>query len=272
MNVIDVSTAPAAISPAGMWLGTASHEVDRLGTSRAGATRAARILIVEDDPRLGRYLETFLAQQGYRADLVDDGCRAAEIIPVEKPDLVILDLMLPGKDGLTICREVRTHYDGMILMFTARDGTVNQVVGLEMGADEYLIKPVEPELLAAKVRALLRRRSRVSGAEAPSSRDTLRFGGLEVDRTARSVMLDGRSVTLTCAEFELLVLLAERAGEVLSRDEILMATRGIEYDGLDRGVDVKVAQLRKKLDDRSHPPRRIKTVRARGYVLVPSAW
>ncbi|QTD54406.1 response regulator [Sulfidibacter corallicola] len=260
------------MSPAKTRSRPASHGADRAETSPAETARRARILIVEDDPRLGRYLVTFLAQQGYQVDLVDDGCRAAEIIPVEQPDLVVLDLMLPGKDGLTICREVRTRYDGLILMFTARDGTVNQVVGLEMGADEYLIKPVEPELLAAKVRALLRRRPPVPGAESSSSRDTLRFDGLEVDRTARTVMLDGRSVSLTCAEFELLVLLAERAGEVLSRDEILMATRGIEYDGLDRGVDVKIAQLRRKLDDRSHPPRRIKTVRARGYVLVPSAW
>ena len=227
------------------------------------------IVLVEDDKVLADAVSQYLSGEGFTVRTVDDGNAAADFIAEHNPDLVILDIMLPGKDGLTICREIRPHYNGYIIMFTAREDEIDQIVGLEIGADDYLIKPVKPRLLLAKVKAFLRR-----GSMQPESKpaETLCFDELTIDLTERTVTLGGDDVALTSAEFDLLSVLAKRAGTILSRDEITQQLSGNRYDGLDRTIDNKISQLRRKLGDNANVPTRIKTVRSKGYVLVPGAW
>src|SRR5690606_20552646 len=184
------------------------------------------------------------------------------------PDIVILDIMLPGKDGLTVCKEVRPKYNGPILMLTARDSDMDQVLGLEFGADDYVIKPAEPRVLLARIRALLRR------YQQPEKTDVsqLRFGSLFTQISSRKVTLDDRDVLLSSHEFDLLTAFARQAGKVLSREYLFNTIYGRPYDGLDRTVDVRISQLRKKLGDSSDNPSRIKTVWGRGYLFVAEAW
>lgn len=228
------------------------------------------IILVEDDKALASAVSQYLETEGFEVDVVDNGDTAVETITREQPDLVILDIMLPGKDGLTVCREVRPSYSGYILMFTAREDEIDQIVGLELGADDYLIKPVKPRLLLAKVKAFLRRGD--AKTEANSVDDVLGFDDLEIDTLERTVRFAGDPVSVTSAEFDLLVILARKAGQILSRDEITQQLSGNRYDGLDRSIDNKISSLRRKLGDDSSEPVRIKTVRSKGYVLVPGAW
>lgn len=234
-----------------------------------------RILVVEDDKRLSRLIRDYLQQQGYLAAVERRGDRATQRILHEQPALVVLDLMLPGKDGLAILREVRSDYDGLILILTAREDDMDQVAGLELGADDYVKKPVEPRVLLARIRALLRR-TRTPDHKGPAQPDNdpneLSFGDLLINRSAQRVTLESKTVELTSNEFELVWLLAVNAGTVLDRDTIYKVLRGIDYDGLDRGVDVSVSRLRKKLGDVSSPPSRIKTVWGKGYLFVKDAW
>lgn len=228
------------------------------------------IILVEDDKALASAVSQYLETEGFEVEVVDNGDTAVETITREQPDLVILDIMLPGKDGLTVCREVRPSYSGYILMFTAREDEIDQIVGLELGADDYLIKPVKPRLLLAKVKAFLRRGD--AKTEANSVDDVLGFDDLEIDTLERTVRFAGDPVSVTSAEFDLLVILARKAGQILSRDEIMQQLSGNRYDGLDRSIDNKISSLRRKLGDDSSEPVRIKTVRSKGYVLVPGAW
>lgn len=228
------------------------------------------IILVEDDKALASAVSQYLETEGFEVEVVDNGDTAVETITREQPDLVILDIMLPGKDGLTVCREVRPSYSGYILMFTAREDEIDQIVGLELGADDYLIKPVKPRLLLAKVKAFLRRGD--AKTEANSVDHVLGFDDLEIDTLERTVRFAGDPVSVTSAEFDLLVILARKAGQILSRDEIMQQLSGNRYDGLDRSIDNKISSLRRKLGDDSSEPVRIKTVRSKGYVLVPGAW
>jgi len=231
-----------------------------------------RILIVEDDERLATLTKDYLESNGLQVSVEGDGSRAIERIKSEQPDLVVLDLMLPGEDGLAVCRIVRPHYSGPILMLTARTEDLDQVLGLEMGADDYVAKPVRPRVLLARIRALLRRVKE----KAESSNDIqdegsakrLTFGNLVVDSSMREAWLDGNSIDLTSAEFDLLWLLSSSAGHVLTREEIFHQLRGIEYDGQDRSIDVRVSRIRPKVGDDPINPRRIKTVRSKGYLFV----
>jgi len=187
--------------------------------------------------------------------------------------------MLPGEDGLSICRKVRPSYNGPILMLTARTDDLDQVLGLEMGADDYMSKPVRPRVLLARIRALLRRIKELSGAAAESAASPadekassrLVFNNLTVDSSMREAWLNDESIDLTSAEFDLLWLLSSNAGTVLSREEIFTALRGIEYDGQDRSIDVRVSRIRPKIGDDPVHPRRIKTVRSKGYLFVKEA-
>lgn len=224
------------------------------------------ILLIEDDPRLAALVQEYLAQHNFTVDIEHRGDQACERILAEQPDLIILDLMLPGKDGLSICQEVRPHYNGPILMLTARDEDTDQIAGLDIGADDYVTKPVQPRVLLARIQALLRRYQ----TDSPS--DTLQFGCLRINASSRAVWLNSAPLELTSNEFELLWLLANQAGEILSRDHILETLRGIGYDGLDRSVDVRISRLRKKLGDNPTQPYRIKTVRAKGYLFASNAW
>lgn len=228
-----------------------------------------RILIVEDDQRLAELTCEYLQSNGLDVAIEMDGGKAAARIIAEQPDLVILDLMLPGADGLTICRSVREQYAGPILMLTARTDDMDQVLGLETGADDYVCKPVRPRLLLARIRALLRRNE--APASEPSERRRLQFGALLVDSAMREAWLGEQSIELTSAEFDLLWLLTSNAGRILSREEIFNALRGIEYDGQDRSIDVRISRIRPKIGDDPMHPRLIKTVRSKGYLFVAEA-
>lgn len=229
-----------------------------------------RILIVEDDERLAALTKDYLESNGLVVSVEGDGSRAIERIKSEQPDLVVLDLMLPGEDGLAVCRIVRPYFKGPILMLTARTEDLDQVLGLEMGADDYVAKPVRPRVLLARIRALLRRvgdsGDDMAENAAPSSR--LTFGNLVVDSSMREAWLNGESIDLTSAEFDLLWLLSSNAGRVLTREEIFNQLRGIEYDGQDRSIDVRVSRIRPKVGDDPMNPKRIKTVRSKGYLFV----
>nr|WP_262372032.1 MULTISPECIES: response regulator [Pseudomonas] len=228
------------------------------------------ILIVEDDQRLAELTREYLQGNGLNVAIEMDGAKAAARILQEQPDLVILDLMLPGEDGLSICRKVRGQYDGPILMLTARTDDMDQVLGLEMGADDYVCKPVRPRVLLARIRALLRRHEG-SEVQAPSERRRLQFGPLVIDSAMREAWLGEQSIELTSAEFDLLWLLTSNAGRILSREEIFNALRGIEYDGQDRSIDVRISRIRPKIGDDPMHPRLIKTVRSKGYLFVAEA-
>lgn len=230
-----------------------------------------RIMIVEDDERLAQLSKDYLENNGMHVVVINDGVEAINRITSEKPDLVVLDLMLPGADGLEVCREVRPDFQNPILMLTARTDDVDQVLGLEMGADDYVAKPVRPRVLLARIRALLRRQEQSpSGGDEGSlhANDRLTFGDLAIDNGAREVRLNSELVDLTSAEYDLLWLLASNAGKILTREEIFERLRGIEYDGQDRSIDVRVSRIRPKVGDDPMNPRRIKTVRSKGYLFV----
>ncbi|MCP4351090.1 MAG: response regulator [Desulfobacterales bacterium] len=235
-----------------------------------------RVLLVEDDERLASLIQEYLKQHNFEVAVEHRGDQAVERILAEKPDLVILDLMLPGLDGLDVCKAVRPDYTSPILMLTARDEDTDQVVGLEIGADDYVTKPVQPRVLLARVRALLRRSRNEPNSHKPPKQpgnpEELIFGRLHINRASRGVWLDRQEIELTTNDFELLWLLAEQAGKILDRDEILTRLRGIGYDGMDRSVDMRISRLRKKLGDDSAKPCRIKTVWAQGYLFVKDTW
>lgn len=237
-------------------------------------TKKPRILIVEDDERLASLSRDYLESNGMEVGVVGDGKLAISRIIKEQPDLVVLDLMLPGADGLEVCREVRGDYNNPILMVTARSEDVDQVLGLEMGADDYVAKPVRPRVLLARIRALLRRNEQMNApveVVVPANNDhadRLVFDELLIDNGAREVRLRGEAVELTSAEYDLLWLLASNAGRILSRESIFEELRGIEYDGQDRSIDVRISRIRPKVGDDPMNPKRIKTVRSKGYLFV----
>jgi len=231
---------------------------------------AVDILLVEDDARLAELTAEYFRQNGLNVAIESRGDRALSRFTADKPRVVLLDLMLPGTDGLTICRQLREIFDGPILIFTARDSDIDQVIGLEAGADDYVAKPVDPMVLLARTRALLRRVETLEHAPVPHGDIVL--GGLTISESSQDVWLDGDHVQLTTHEFGLLCLLARNAGKVLSREDLFLKLRGIDYDGLDRSIDGRISKLRRKLGDSATEPARIKTVWGKGYLLVPDAW
>jgi len=227
------------------------------------------ILIVEDDARLAQLTCEYLQAQGFVVLLERDGSLAVQRILIEQPDLVVLDLMLPGLDGFSICRSVRPSYQGPILMLTARTDDADQVQGLEQGADDYVCKPVRPAVLLARIKALLRRTDSVSDKKTIT--DVLKFGRLTIDHARRSAFLNDNPIELTGAEFDLLWLLAVNAGTPLSREHIFSELRGIEYDGVDRSIDVRISRIRPRIGDDGEQPKVIKTIRNKGYLFVREA-
>lgn len=236
---------------------------------------AQHILIVEDDARLAELIAAYLSKHGYQVSLHGRGDTAPAAIVETRPDLVVLDVMLPGKEGFDVCRDVRPHYGGRILMMTARDEDVDEILGLELGADDYLAKPVEPRRLLARIRALLRRsaaRAEGGSAGVVVENDGISFGQFHISQATREAVLGEEQIELTTAEFDLLWLLATHAGQVLSRDDIMSELRGIGFDGLDRSIDARISRLRRKLGDNPDTPARIKTVRGKGYLFSRSDW
>jgi DNA-binding response OmpR family regulator len=225
------------------------------------------ILLVEDDLRLSDLVRTYLQSNGFQVLAEQHGERAIERAERERPDLVILDLGLPGKDGFAVCKAIRAQSMVPILILTARDNDIDHVVGLELGADDYVVKPVEPRVLVARINALLRR----GRASTAPEQKPLRFGSLTINPAARSVMLGEREVTLSSNEFDLLYFLASHAGEIQSRETLYLQLYRREYDGVDRSLDVRISHLRKKLGDDGAPDK-IKTVWGHGYLFVPEAW
>lgn len=227
----------------------------------------ANILLVEDDIELARWIKDYLEDEGFSVEIAERGDIAVELIEQHKPDLVLLDIRLPGKDGHQICREARQFYQQPIIMLTANNEEMDEVLGLEMGADDFIPKPVRPRVLLARIKAQLRRvESR------PAGKNILTFGSLQIDSTAKSVSLAEKNIKFSTTEFELLWTLASSAGSVMSRDQLLHELRGLEYDGLDRTIDVRISRIRKKLDDTSDEPEKIKTIWGKGYLFVPGAW
>lgn len=231
--------------------------------------QTTKILIVEDDDAWARSLGMYLEKNGFQIEIEPRGDRAVQHILLSKPAAVVLDCSLPGKDGFEVCHEVRTGYDGIIIMLTARDGDMNQVLGLEVGADDYIAKPAEPTVILARIRAHLRR---LASAAADPASEQLAFGKFRISKAARTVHLGEAEILFTSAEFELLWLLASHAGVILSRDEIQSSMRGIEHDGVDRSIDMRISRLRKRLGDDAETPTRIKTIRSKGYLFSPVAW
>ena len=227
-----------------------------------------RILLVEDDQRLADLVADYLQQNGFLVAVEADGALVEPRLRNEPFDLLILDLMLPNRDGLSICKAVRGFFAAPILMVTAKDSDIDQVLGLEFGADDYVIKPVDPRVLLARIQALLRRYLPRTEPE----QSTLAFGQLQLENRSRHVTLASQPVDLSSHEFDLLWLLASHAGAIQSRDSLFQTLHGRPYDGLDRTIDVRVSHLRKKLGDSAEAPFRIKTIWGRGYLFVPDAW
>jgi DNA-binding response OmpR family regulator len=222
----------------------------------------ARVLLVEDDARLASMVADYLGDAGFRVDVAPTGADAMRLLATDVFGAVILDLMLPDADGLDLCRGMRAKSEIPLLMLTARGDPLDRVVGLELGADDYLPKPFEPRELLARLRAILRRR------HAPGSADVLRFGRLEIDKGAREVRLDGQKKSMTGHQFSLLLILAERAGRVLSREALMDLTKGESLEDFDRSIDVHVSRLRAAIEDDPKRPRRILTLRGAGYVFA----
>jgi DNA-binding response OmpR family regulator len=221
-----------------------------------------RILLIEDDARLAAMVSDYLGEAGFRMSGTPSGAEAERLLKRDSYDAVILDLMLPDMDGLDLCRRIRTESAIPVLMLTARGDPLDRVLGLELGADDYLPKPFEPRELLARLRAILRRGAGVRPA------DVLRFGRLEIDRGARLVRVDGEPRAITGFQFTLLVAMAERAGRVLSREALLDLTRGEALEEFDRSIDVHISRLRAAIEDDPKKPRRILTLRGAGYVFA----
>ena len=234
---------------------------------------SSQLLMIEDDARLAEMVGEYLGQSGLQVTHCADGksglaqLQGPDAGPL--PDLVILDLMLPDMDGLEVCRRIRSLQGPAaqvpVLMLTAKGDPMDRIIGLELGADDYLPKPFEPRELLARIRAILRRRT---DGGTPAATPALRFGSLEIDRDARTVTVGGQVADLTSYQFDLLVTLAERAGRVLTRDQIMEAVRGRELDAFDRSIDVHMGRIRAAIEADAKNPRRILTVRGVGYVFA----
>ncbi|MFV1983485.1 MAG: response regulator [Thiohalomonadales bacterium] len=236
----------------------------------AQTNEKARIILVEDDERLASLVVEYLEQ--YELDITVEyrGDTAVKKIIESNPDLVILDVMLPGMDGLQVCKFIRQEIDCPILMLTAKSDDIDQVLGLEFGADDYISKPVQPRVLLARIRALLRRTTTQNKPNKNHSLfgNELIFNEIRINKSSRQLYIKDNPVELTNTEFELLWLLANNAGEILSRDKILASLRGIGYNGLNRSTDITISRLRKKIGDGEHPAQKIKTIHRKGYMFV----
>lgn len=233
--------------------------------------RKKKILVVDDDARLRGLLERYLGEQGFAVKTVGDATQMDRALARELYDLLVLDLMLPGEDGLAICRRLRAQGNSMpVVMLTAKGDEVDRIVGLEMGADDYLPKPFNPRELVARINAVLRRQAPKPPPGAPALDDkVVRFGQVEVNLAARTLTRDGQEQVLTTGEFSLLKVLLESPRVPLSRDKLMELARGREYDAYDRSIDVQISRLRKLVEEDPAKPRYLQTVWGFGYVFVP---
>lgn len=228
-----------------------------------------QILLVEDDQGLADIIKEYLESKDLSVNIVGDGLEAVEVIINTQPDLVILDLMLPGLDGIEVCKRVRNDYAGTILMLTASADPFDQVVGLEIGADDFVQKPVEPRVLLARIRARLRQTENSTQAVSHAAESDLSFAELTIKKASRQVLVGKHQVEFTSPEYDVLLCLVENIGEIQDRDALFRAIRGIDYDGRSRMIDIIISQVRHKLNEFNYANQHIKTVRNRGYLFVP---
>jgi len=225
------------------------------------------ILIVEDDLSLANWISDFLVENEFEVALANRGDEAVELVKLDNPDLLILDVNLPEKDGFSVCKEIRSYYRRPVLMLTARSDEQDEVQGLELGANDYLVKPVRPKALLARINILLGRNEVLS-----EERHIQQFGDFKIDSESRSAWIENELLVLSTNEFDLLWLLVENAGTVMSRDDIMNALRNLEYDGFNRSIDILVSRIRRKLGDESSKSTKLKTVWGKGYMFVAEAW
>ncbi|MCL6350797.1 two-component system response regulator RstA [Pectobacterium polaris] len=238
-----------------------------------------KIVFIEDDTEVGKLIAAYLGKHDIDVQVEARGDQALAFIEQQQPDLVLLDIMLPGKDGMTICRELRPQYSGPIVLLTSLDSDMNHILALEMGADDYILKTTPPAVLLARLRLHLRQYAATPQAvtenAAPAAlqvHKSLHFGLLCIDPVNREVTLGQEHIVLSTADFDLLWQLATHAGHIMDRDALLKNLRGVTYDGMDRSIDVAISRLRKKLYDNPLEPFRIKTVRNKGYLFAPNTW
>jgi two-component system response regulator RstA len=225
------------------------------------------ILIIDDDIELTALISQFLTMNGYQVIVEHNGSGAIAAVSHHQPDLIVLDLMLPGVDGLTICRQLKPNFMNPIIMLTALDDDIDEVTGLEVGADDYLCKPIKPRVLLAHIRAQLRRQSHFKSLSSQNIKQVSN-GTISIDIKKRIVRHNQNEVILSSAEFDLLWILTNHAGTIISRDQLHKEIFNLEYDGFDRSIDLRVSRLRKKLDDDPKEPKIIKTIRNKGYLLA----
>jgi len=226
------------------------------------------VLIVEDDDHLAALVIEYLRPHGFEVSRVASGDVGAKLILEMQPDLVILDLMLPGANGLDVCRRVRDAFSGAILILTASQSDADHVAGLELGADDFVTKPIEPRVLLARMRTQLRRLGSTRNTKRQDDAGIIEIGPLRIDVASRGVVVARQPVALTTMEFDILLMLAECSGSVVERDELYATILGTEYDGIDRGMDVHVSRIRRKLQLSGFDPSRLKSVRGVGYLLA----
>ena len=219
---------------------------------------------------MAQWVAEYLTEQGYTTHVCHRGDEVVSQVKTLNPNIVLLDIMLPGQDGISVCRELRSFYNAPIIMLTARDEEMDEVIGLEVGASDYIMKPVRPRALLARIKAALRQSNEPNKLEKVES--TISVGSLNINTESRNVKFNGQDINISSAEYLLLHYLASNAGQVVSRDAVFKATKGREYDGLDRSVDVLISALRKKFSDDPQNPEKIKTIWGRGYLLVSTAW
>ncbi|WP_448569507.1 response regulator [Thalassotalea ganghwensis] len=231
----------------------------------------AHLLIVEDDEELAQWMQSYMSNKGYHVSLCHCGLEAVDLIISQQPDLVILDGMLPNLDGIEVCRRVRPHFNNAIIMVTARDEEIDEVLGLEMGADDYLTKPVRARALLTRVQKYLVKQTQAHSRLLPEN-NVLHFNQLTIDNNNKTITHHQQDIKLSTQEFELLWILASKAGNIVSRESLVKELRGFDYDGFDRSVDIKISRIRKKLDDDPNNPNKIKTIWGKGYLFIKEAF
>ena len=233
-----------------------------------------KILLVEDDRALAQWVQEYLIEQGFEVSHIDRGDLVVNAVKRDKFDLVLLDLMLPGLDGIEVCRQLRGFSQIPIIMLTAKGDEFDEVIGLEVGANDYIIKPVRPRALLARIKTMLRNQttSQTSEQAQTGQPQCIEHGDFVIDNQSKSARYQGTEIELSTNLFDLLWLLASNAGQVISRDTVFKTLKGREYDGMDRRFDIMVSTLRKKLNDNPQKPKKIKTVWGKGYLFVADAW
>ncbi|MEM7017875.1 MAG: response regulator transcription factor [Pseudomonadota bacterium] len=236
----------------------------------SGTSTPYRLLLIEDDAELAPMIVAFLSDEGFRVEWINNGQQAVDTLLSrdDMPDLIILDVMLPGLNGVEVCRHIREFYHNSILMLTAKDDELTEITSLNRGADGYLTKPVRPHVLLAHIKSQLRRSEATEVQIDDTDDDVLQLQDVKVIPSSMAVLLGEERLSLTTAEFQLLEYLMQHAGALVTRSQLYQDLRGIDYDGLDRSIDMRVSVLRKKLNDEQPPFRYIKTVRGRGYIFA----